>query len=223
VKRIACILLVALQIVPLNIAAEIKVGDGTWRAYVSGTATIVNGQVTSFSLDPNSPITITGGGGVVPPGPVVPPVVPGATLTDVVKAATAAIPEYPDKANDRRAMAFGMNFLKAIIANVPVETARKNVKEFSDQAVGEADSPKWATWWATVDAKLNTMGLTPETYSVAIGDITTALTADLPPTGAAPQTERGDETFGLSPELIEMLMKILLPFLMDLIKSLFQK
>lgn len=207
-------------------AAEIKLAPGTW----TGTARVIlvvdaagNQTVT---LDPTGTVTITGGGGVVPPPVVVPPVVPPVvvgTLAEVVKAATAAVPEYEGKVMDRRSMAWGMGFTQGVIATVPVDAGRKLVREFCDSAVGDGDMPRWTAWWAAVDAKLNTMNLTPQSYSAAVGEIVTALTADLPATNFAPLTDSGHETYGLSAEFIELLKKILIPLLMRLIEEYFNR
>jgi hypothetical protein len=151
--------------------------------------------------------------GVPGPGPVVPPG-PSVSLTETVKQATAAIPTYADKDTHRRSMAFGMSFIAQATANSPVPEARNTVKQFCNAAVA-GDAPKWAAWWAAVDAKLDTMALTPATYTAALGEMAAALTADLPAADA--KDAQYGQTYGLDTEFIKQLIMLLLPLILKLL------
>jgi len=215
VKRsVSIFFLVAALLAPPLFPAETKLAPGTWRGTAIVTIVVDAAGNQTVTVDPSAPLTITSGGGVVPPGPVVPPS-PG-TLAEAVKTATAAVPEYADKANHRRAMAFGMTFLAQATSNAPVADSRATVRKFCDAAAG-ADAAKWSSWWATVDAKLSSLNLTPATYTAALHEMSTALTADLPATANAAKDSSGNPTFGLSPELIRILLEILLPLLLKLL------
>lgn len=198
-------------------AAETKLAPGTWRGTAVVTIVVDAAGNQVVTVDPAAPLTITGGGGVVPgPTPTPSPTPsPYTSLTEAVKAATAAVPEYADKANHRRAMAFGMTFLAQATANAPVADSRATVRQFCDAATG-ADAAKWSAWWATVDAKLNALNPTPATYTAALSDIAASLTADLPAT-TAKATYSAGPTYGLNQEIIDLLMKYLLPLLLKLL------
>lgn len=216
-RRIACLVCAILSLAScLVFAAETKLAPGTWRGTAVVTILVDAAGNQTVTVDPAMPLTITGGGGVVPvpPGPVVP--IPPGTLTEAVKAATAAVPAYADKATHQRSMAFGMTFLAKATGNTPVANARATVRQFCDAAVG-ADAPKWAAWWGAIDAKLNAANLTPATYTAALQEIASALTVDLPATANAEKDSQGNQSFGLDPELIKFLLTVLLPLLLKLL------
>lgn len=196
---------------PTSFSAEIRLAPGTWH----GTQSVVVVVAADGSQTvTGSAITITGGGGIVPP--VVVPPGPATTITESVKAALATVPAYTDRDQHRRAIAFGANFLSQATANTPVAAARATVRQFADAAVG-ADSGRWVQFWLTLNAHLDSLPLTPTTYTAALKEIAVALTSDLPPQSDAPATAYGTDSFGLNVELLKWLMEILLPLLLKLL------
>lgn len=183
---------------PIN-AIDISGLQGTYLLKIDGdSVTIVPMRLTKPAPGPVPPVT--------------PPIPNPSSLTDTVRVATATVPEYPSKPVHRRAMATSMTFLAPFLGAVPLDQARATVKAACDGACG-ADSQKWSTWWATVDAKLNGMALAPQGYQAALAEMAGALTNDLPAASA------NDENRGLPPEVWQMLLKILLQLLEQLFKS----
>lgn len=162
--------------------------------------------------------------GTTPPTPppvVVPPVVPpSGTLSDVVRAAIAAVPDYPNKQTHQREMAVTVNFLAVNLAKIPpdkIKDAIPILKQGCDIAVG-ADAVRWAGFWAAVNAKLTSLNLT--TLGPSLAQLEAALIANLPPASADMVAEfMGRPTYGVDINRIIELFTKLLP-LIELIMKL---
>lgn len=191
--------------------AEYKLSPGTWQGVQA--VSIVVAADGSQAVTAFGPITVTGGGGIIPP--VVPPS-PSGTITEATKAALATVPAYAERDQHRKAIAFGLNFLSQATANTDPAKARATVRQFSDAAVG-ASAQKWTTFWLTLDAKLDTLALTPASYTAAMKEIATALTADLPASDDGPKEHYGVESYGLDKEFLKQLIALLLPLILQLL------
>lgn len=181
--------------------------DGTYLFKVSGS------QVTL------TPATVINIDGPIVPDPIPTPNPqpnPSDSLSQIVKKNIPA--DYANLNQDRRAIAFTIEFLKdAVAANPDVAKSRQVVQEACNKVV-EPNQAKWNYFWIPVLNKLNTMQLTPQSYKAALTEISAALTEDLPQ--AAVTDSDGQKTFGLSPDFISFLMKVLLPLLLELLKGL---
>lgn len=164
---------------------------------------------------PNRAVTVNVvdlGSTVTPPviPPVTPPVVPPiGDIATVAKGALATVGAYEARDNDRRTLAFTLNFLASSVAKATnVTGARAIVRQGADMAVG-ANKSQWDNWWRQVDAKLDTMSLTSATYSTALSDISSALVADLPASDEKLPELKGEKTFGLNiQQIFELLLKL---------------
>lgn len=184
------------------VAVDVSGLQGTYLLTVQG------GNVTV------APITLVRPGPGPSPIPTPVPIpTPDGTLASIVKTSAAAIPDYPGWETDQRSMAVAISFLSPFLGSVSVSDGRATIRSACDGAVGPADVPKWAPFWAAVDSKLNTMNLTPQKYQAALNEIAAALTDDLP------AAEALDPNRGLPPEVWQMLLKLLLELLTKLFEN----
>lgn len=156
-------------------------------------------------------VTLQSIGVVVNPGPITP--TPDGSLLSVVQQATASVANYPDKDNHAKAMAFGISFLSQGTAQAKsTSEARAIVKQFCDSVVGN-QAPLWQNWWSAVNAKLDSMNLTPAQYTSELKVITEGLTGGI----ASGEESFGVDSYGLDPEFLKFLMTVLLPLLLKLL------
>lgn len=209
----------------LGLAAVLLAGT----AYVGDTAendavtpiTFNGDNILSYLKDGEYVLNIENGNISVRPSRVSPTPTPIPTpnptdsLKDVVKKNLPVNDTQLDL--HRRSMAFGIEFLKQAVLNTDVSKARLAIREFCDSAV-KPDELKWVNWWKAVDAKLDSMNLTPQTYQTALNVIASALVEDLSDTTAV--DSYGDKTLGLPPEIRTMLMEFLVKFLMRILGGL---
>lgn len=178
--------------------------------------TILHPITTIIDRSKPGPIVVPPGP-VIPPGPVVPPAPDSRNLTSVVRTATAAVPAYEKKVEHCRTVAFVLGYLSPSVARVPnVADSRRVIRQAFDAAVG-SDSAKWNTFWVTVDAKLDSMALTPATFSTALGDLAAGVSADLPASAEDNYADVvGRDTYGLDIDKIKEIMTWLLPLILQL-------
>lgn len=196
---------------------------GTVQAQEIKFAPNLSGQaVVSFVIDASGVIQIDRSASVTVislsniqnpgpnPGPVVnPPVVN--TLGKLVKTSVNAIPEYANKDQHRRAIAFLFKTSVDMLPNSDINSAVvvTGLKETANQAFS-ADANKWSGFWDVVSA--NTSNMTITQFKVASADIISATASDL--------AGVDDPNMGLGGPFLEMLLQLLLPLLQKLLLQL---
>ncbi len=164
-----------------------------------------------IQIDRSTPVTVISLQTPGPnPGPIVnPPVVN--TLGKLVKTSVNAIPEYTNKDQHRRAVAFLFKTSVDMLPNSDINSAVvvTGLKDTANKAFG-ADANKWTDFWDVVSANTSNMSVTQ--FKVASADIISAIASDL--AGA------DDPNMGLGGPFLEMLLQLLLPLLQKLLLQL---